>query len=169
MSDQASSTINPIAAPPQTPGYDFKSAFFTLKGRLIRKHFWISYLILYAASIVLSLIPVINLIAAPAILWGKFAVNIKRLHDMGKSGWLAAVPLAVSALSTLIALSTIGYLLAIIASGDTDAAETLVASIAFNGMILSVLGLVNLGFLLWIGLTDSQTGTNKYGPNPKAA
>ena len=27
--------------------------------------------------------------------------------------------------------------------------------------------LVNLAFLLWIGLTDSQPGDNRFGPNPK--
>ena len=28
-------------------------------------------------------------------------------------------------------------------------------------------GLVPLAFLLWIGLTDSQPGENRFGPNPK--
>jgi uncharacterized membrane protein YhaH (DUF805 family) len=32
---------------------------------------------------------------------------------------------------------------------------------------LGLLALINLGFLLWIGLTDSQAGSNRFGPNPK--
>jgi len=32
---------------------------------------------------------------------------------------------------------------------------------------LSIMLLVGLGFLLWIGISDSQKGDNKFGPNPK--
>ena len=33
--------------------------------------------------------------------------------------------------------------------------------------ILSLTWLVAIGFWLWIGISDSQPGDNKYGPNPK--
>lgn len=33
--------------------------------------------------------------------------------------------------------------------------------------LFAVLILVNLGFLLWIGLSDGQRGDNRFGPNPK--
>ena len=33
--------------------------------------------------------------------------------------------------------------------------------------LFGLMFLVGLGFLLWIGLTDSQRGENRFGPNPK--
>ena len=33
--------------------------------------------------------------------------------------------------------------------------------------IVAVIGLVCLGFLLWIGLAEGQSGENRYGANPK--
>ena len=33
--------------------------------------------------------------------------------------------------------------------------------------LLALSFLVGVAFLLWIGLTDSQPGENRFGPNPK--
>ncbi|MGH7028003.1 hypothetical protein [Brevundimonas sp.] len=38
-------------------GYDIKSAMLSFNGRLRRQHFWISWLILFGASLVTGLIP----------------------------------------------------------------------------------------------------------------
>ena len=160
---QSESSFTPTATAP-TPPYDFQFAFFTLNGRLIRQHFWISYLILYAGSLVLGLIPGVNMIAGLAILWGKFAINTKRLHDMGKTGWLAAIPLGIGALSTLISLSTIGHLLGIIFSGPGGNAAPFFQGMLLNAFLLGLLNLANLGFLLWLGITPSQASANAYGP-----
>ena len=35
------------------------------------------------------------------------------------------------------------------------------------GLFILIL-VINLGFLLWIGVTDSQPGDNRFGPNPKS-
>jgi len=33
--------------------------------------------------------------------------------------------------------------------------------------LFGLLALVNLGFLLWIGLSEGKAGENRFGPNPK--
>ena len=169
MSDQ------PIPAIPQVAEnvpYRFQFSLFALKGRLIRQHFWISYLILIATGCVIGLIPVLNLVGGIAILWGKLAINTKRLHDMGHSGWFAAIPLVTGALATLsilIAATIIFY--AFLVGFDIEAINPDTAGVAIGLLILSSLGLklVNLAFLLWLGLTNTQPTANKYGPNPKQA
>lgn len=54
------------------------------------------------------------------------------------------------------------------ASGD-EAAATAAALSGMGAIALaSLIWLVtSLGFLLWVGLVDSQPGDNQYGPNPK--
>ncbi len=49
-------------------------------------------------------------------------------------------------------------------SGDPAAILALIAPVLG---LFGLLTLVNLGFLLWIGLADSQRGENRFGPNPK--
>ena len=39
--------------------------------------------------------------------------------------------------------------------------------VRYAGFAAGLMFLVGLGFLLWIGLTDSQRGDNRFGPNPK--
>ncbi len=49
-------------------------------------------------------------------------------------------------------------------SGDPAAILALIAPVLG---LFGLLTLVNLGFLLWIGLADGQRGENRFGPNPK--
>lgn len=74
------------------------------------------------------------------------AVGIRRLHDVGKSGWplvtvLIAIPfMVIAAINQLI-------------------------------MVALLFDLIVLGFGIWLlvlMVTDSQPGDNKYGPNPKS-
>jgi uncharacterized membrane protein YhaH (DUF805 family) len=81
-------------------------AFFTINDSGSSPIFWILYL--FALAIVLP----------------SLAVQIRRLHDVGKSGWWIFISL-----------------------------------VPFIGSL----------WLLVLMLSDSQTGTNQYGPNPKEA
>jgi uncharacterized membrane protein YhaH (DUF805 family) len=81
------------------------------------------------------------------------AVAVRRLHDMGRSGWWAGLPpLAWLAPSLLIAF--------FVADGQNDG----IADIAMKASAL-----VAAGLSLWVILmlsTDSNPGANAYGPQP---
>jgi len=164
----SASTDSTIAA------FDWKTLFFSFEGRTRRSHFWIAWLILFGVNTVLSLIPVLNVLLGWLVglisIWPNLAISVKRLHDMGRPGWLIAIPWAAMIILTFVGLFMVAG--GAIASGMTaEYAEADPAAVfammapGFGAFALSCL--VPLAFLLWIGLTDSQPGDNRFGPNPK--
>lgn len=149
-------------------GYDFASALFSFNGRLRRQHFWISWLILLGAGVVLGWIPFLGIILSLAMIWPNLAIVVKRLHDMGKSGWFAVIPWVATIIGFVMIIGAVGT--AIITNpGAFESEDPTVALSMLGSMMggLAVMFLVNIAFLLWIGIADSQRGDNKYGPNPK--
>lgn len=148
-------------------GYDWQYALLKFDGRLRRQDFWISFLIIFGVSFVGSFIPLINLVIGLVLIWPSVAIMSKRLHDMGRSGWLAAVPYAGWLVGLIVMMiGGAGAFMAAAATGDAGAVAAAggLGAIALGGLIMLITG---LGFLIWIGITDSQPGTNQYGPNPK--
>ena len=150
-------------------GFDFKSAMLSFEGRLRRSHFWIGWLILFGVNIVISWIPIINLFGV-VLIWPNLAISVKRLHDMGKSGWLIAIPWVGSIIAFVA-----GFAMMIAAAEANGYSEDYFENnpAAVFGMmgpafgLFAIAGLLGLAFLLWIGLVDSQKGENRFGPNPK--
>ena len=165
----AAAASSAFTATPPSQAYDFKSALLSFQGRLRRQHFWISFLILLGANIVVGWIPLIGWLIGLALIWPSLAISVKRLHDMGKSGWFAAIPYAGGLLAILVAMIGGGSAFIMAAASGDEAAATAAALSGMGAIALaSLIWLVtNLGFLLWIGLVDSQPGDNQYGPNPK--
>ncbi len=98
--------------------------FADFKGRARRKEYWmftlISLLITYGFMILaivteISALSIISSIHSFAVLVPTLAVGVRRIHDVGKSGWFLLIPI-------------------------------------YNLILLC---------------TDSEEGTNKWGPNPK--
>jgi len=152
----------------QVQSFDWKHLFFSFEGRARRSHFWIAWLVCLGLGVVFGWIPLLGFILSIALIWPNLAITVKRLHDMGHTGWFAAIPYAVGFIGTIVAFSMIG------ASAFLNAAalekEDPAAIFALVGPAMGLFGLmflVGLGFLLWIGLTDSQRGENRFGPNPK--
>ena len=104
------------------------SNYARFRGRARRSEYWFFTLFLWILSFVsasVSLLietPWISVILSLAVLLPAIAVNVRRLHDTGRSGWYYLVRL------------------------------------------VPVLGLILT--LIWL-CTDSEPGTNTYGPNPK--
>ncbi|MBB4798538.1 uncharacterized membrane protein YhaH (DUF805 family) [Brevundimonas bullata] len=149
-------------------GYDFQSAMLSFNGRLRRQHFWISWLILLGAGVVLGWIPILGTILSIAMIWPNLAIVVKRLHDMGKTGWFAVVPWVANIVGFIMIISAVG--MSIITNPQAFENEDPEAMLAMFGSMMggiAVMFLVNIAFLLWIGIGDSQRGDNKYGPNPK--
>ena len=66
--------------------------YFCFEGRTGRKTFWLFLLPYIAVSIILNLIPGVGKILAAvwwlAMLCPVLGITARRLHDLGKSGWL---------------------------------------------------------------------------------
>ena len=146
----------------------FKLLDFTcrkgFKGRATRREFWLVQLALTLILIVLALIICSKGMAESILLRGVvlgfsaasfkayFCVLVRRLHDVGKSGWwcfLAPVPFVYLQILLFIVLSFF-YLFS-------------------PWLALPLLVLAFFGFYihLILPLRDSQHGTNKYGPSYK--
>lgn len=159
-----------VAPIPAGTGFDFKYALLQFDGRLRRSHFWIGFLIIFGASFVVFWIPFLGALLMLGLVWPNLAISVKRLHDMGKTGWWVLAPFVVN-----IALTIISFVIMagnIVSSGGSpDYYENNPsAALAMMGPAFALSGisvLVSLAFLLWIGLVDSQPGENRYGPNPK--
>ncbi len=152
----------------QAQPFEFQTALFSFQGRLRRQNFWISWLILLGVGVVLGWLPVIGTLISIGLIWPNLAITVKRLHDMGHSGWLAAIPYGVGFVGTIVGVSMIG--IGAIANSAALEREDPAAILGVIGPIfglIALLTLVGLGFLLWIGVTDSQPGSNRFGPNPK--
>ncbi len=65
----------------------FFANYTNFAGRSRRSEYWWAYLFNMLASSVLSVIPVIGWIASIALLIPGLSLSVRRLHDVGKSGW----------------------------------------------------------------------------------
>ena len=152
----------------QIQSFDWKKLLFSFEGRTRRSHFWIGWLICLGAGVVAGWIPILGGFISLALIWPNLAISVKRLHDMGKPGWLVAIPWGVTVVGCAIAFGIMGASVfgnaAVFDSGDPAAVLALMGP-AIG--LFALIGLVGLGFLLWIGLSDGQPGDNRFGPNPK--
>lgn len=163
----ASGANNPLGSGEIT-AFDWQKLLFSFEGRARRSHFWIGWLIVLGVSVVAGLIPFLGALISLALIWPNLAITVKRLHDMGHSGWLAAIPWAVTIIGSIIAFGMVG--IAAVTQSQAIENEDPAAILALLGPVMGLVAIIllaGLGFLLWIGLTDSKPGSNAYGPNPK--
>ena len=150
-----------------TDGYDFAKAMFSFEGRMRRSHFWISWAILFVSGWVLNFIPILNLLGI-VLLWPHLAIGAKRLHDMGHTGWLIAIPYVIGLAGFIGIFATAGTaLLTNYAAIENEDPAAIMALIGPSLGIIGVVCLIQIAFLIWIGVVDSQRGDNRFGPNPK--
>ena len=163
----------PSSGPSATPGvpvdtFDFQKVLFSFEGRIRRQHFWLGWLICLGVGVVLGWIPLFGTLLSIALIWPNVAIAVKRLHDMGHSGWLAVIPWIAGIVAVGGIIATVG--MSAIAQGgnwesDDPAVDWALMVPAFG--IVGIVCLVQLGFLLWIGLAEGQRGDNRFGPSPK--
>jgi len=154
----------------QVSSFDWKQLLLSFEGRTRRSHFWIGWLICLGLGVVFGWIPILGLFLSIALIWPNLAITVKRLHDMGHTGWLAAIPYVVGIVGMCVAFFMIGA--AAFMNAAAFESDDFAAVLAIVGPAIGIFGLiflVGLGFLLWIGLTDSQPGDNRFGPNPKGS
>jgi uncharacterized membrane protein YhaH (DUF805 family) len=125
------------------------SFLFGTRGRIGRGDFWVAVLLIDILACVLGLLGPLGGLATLPLAWVSLALYIRRLHDTGKSGWHAAVQ---------VALSLGGLGLAAIGSQMGDAGGG--AGVGVLGLVL-VLGALVL-FLVQT-LRRGHAGANAYG------
>lgn len=153
----------------QVQAFDWQKLFLSFEGRIRRTHFWIGWLILLGVNVVAGWIPLLGSLISLALIWPNLAISVKRLHDMGHTGWLVVIPWAVCVVAGIVAFTMMGF--SAILNASALEREDPVAILGLLGPALGLFGLallVGLGFLLWIGLTDGQRGDNRFGSDPKA-
>ncbi|MBR5777833.1 MAG: DUF805 domain-containing protein [Bacteroidales bacterium] len=123
------------------------------KGRTRRRDFWCFWAFYHSINYIFSEIPykgtpiLIVWSIVIAILFPYFlAACVRRLHDVGKSGWwylIVVIPALAAIICSLISVSKF---------------------IIITSLAVFILGYI---WLLILTLKDSQPGTNKWGDNPK--
>ena len=143
---------------------DWRTLFLDANGRIGQKDYWIGVGVLFAAGLVLGWLPLIGPLISLASIYFGVCVSSKRLHDMGKSGWLAAIPYGVTAVA--VVLSAMTFIGGIVSTGYGNDFGAL-AGMGAAGGVWGLAFIVNLAFLIWLGITPGQPGDNLYGPPPR--
>lgn len=147
---------------------DWRSLLFSWDGRLRRSHFWAGVAVVVAAQILLGWIPLVGALVSLALILPSASISVRRLHDMGHTGWLALAPVAGVVVTSVVSL-VIGAFSSAAVLGSGNAA---IGALALAGPVFLAMGLVallNLMFILWVGLVPGVGGDNRFGPDPRQA
>lgn len=136
--------------------------YVDFSGRARRKEYWMFYLFNVIVSLVLFFVDgligtkihgvgIISSVYSLAVFLPGLAVTVRRLHDIGKSGWNYLWYILFFLIGSVIGSVLLIYLPVI-------------------GAILSIIFtvIVPIIFLVWM-CKNSQPGDNKWGANPKMA
>ena len=155
------------------------SKYAISSGRARRSEYWYFALFNFLVGIVLAILgkkfpflSILTTLYGLAVLIPGITVSVRRLHDIGKSGWFFLVPL-------IPALAYTGYLIYYVIKimketgdnfSDIDAISQHIMNNPSGIVAIVLLGL--LAFITWIVwivwmVKDSQPSENKWGPNPK--
>ena len=137
----------------------WKNIFFSAKGRIRRSDFWVAWLLIWVLSAVLSLFGVIGDLAVILLAYPQACLFSKRLHDLGRSGWFAALVFGLA----LVGGVTAGFLEPLRQAGAGG--PVLLAGSAT--VVVCMIAAVVLFFRT--GLARGQGEANAYGPPPAAA
>lgn len=140
--------------------------YANFNGRARRSEYWYFTLVNLIFSIVtmsidkmLNLEIGLNTVYGLAVFIPGLAVSFRRLHDIGKSGWI----LVIIYLAMIIA--------GVVLVGASLTALSGVAPSEGFGIGVIVAGVVIFGLAIWLLVmfcTNGDVGENKYGPDPKA-
>lgn len=134
---------------------DLKHIFLSAYGRIGRGHYWLGLALLIVAYAVLSFVPGGSLIGL-LLVYPAICLYAKRLHDFGKSAKWILLPVIVN----VVAIPANFYF--------ADPGAAAMTELTTEAMLYSVLALLSLvvqvGFLIWIGVPKGAPGTNRFGP-----
>ena len=121
------------------------------------------------ASFVVGLVPLVGQVIGLLLIWPQLCIHAKRLHDMGRSALWMVVPFCLSSLFLVLAVVKGGKaVLEVLSAGSSNATRGAAWSqlgIAVGYFAMTFL--VGLAFLLWVGLSRGEPGSNRFGPPPE--
>jgi uncharacterized membrane protein YhaH (DUF805 family) len=141
--------------------------FFT--GRSGRQEYWISVALLIVVALVLNYFNMQAASVAITIMW--ILTWIRRLHDIGKPGWLAILPLGAIILLAAggLALGGEAFVTSLEKAQASGGAPPLDRN-AYIFLAILIGGLiVQFGFTIWLGAKKGDEGGNKFGPPPSTS
>ena len=99
------------------------------------------------------------------------AVGMRRLHDIGRSGWWYGAAMIYAVIWILLVIIKIAYNVSgmnLDAYGDSSALSLAIVNGILDVIIIPCVPylIYSIVLLVW-SCKDSQPGTNKYGENPK--
>jgi uncharacterized membrane protein YhaH (DUF805 family) len=161
--------------------------YATFSGRARRPEFWKFVLFIFLASIVLAAID--GLIFGPSMVENHesgskgplasifslltilpvLAVTWRRLHDTGRPGWYAFLPLLVSTgLFFFLFVGVFGFSMMENAGVPQEALVGAATALGVTGIVIAVLFQLGLtALLIWWLTRPSDASTNAYGPEPQ--
>ena len=147
---------------------DWQRLFLSADGRIGRQEYWVGFLLILGVSVVLKFIPFLGLLLSIALIYPQVCVGSKRLHDMGRSGYLMLIPYGAIVVGFVLA-GVFGGMAALSGAFNNTAGAAVGAGLAGLGAAVGLLALsclISLAFIVWVGVTPSQPGENRYGPQP---
>ncbi len=154
------------------------SKYATFTGRARRSEFWYWYLFTMIVGFVTQLFGLFGLgfmtvVVSLCLVIPNLAVSIRRLHDIGRSGWwlLVAVVPAIVTIISLVAM--LGDVFVSAAMGGSYSPDELATKMSGSAGLMVVyllslfVSLVGAVMLIVLFAKDSQAGKNQYGENPK--
>jgi uncharacterized membrane protein YhaH (DUF805 family) len=90
-------------------------------------------------------------------------VNVRRLHDTGRSGWWVLLLYLIETAAMVFIFAGVGFDYFIT---NTLPEEMNLTLISIGGIIMLFAIVLAIVMLVWL-IKDSTPGPNKYGPNPK--
>lgn len=132
--------------------------YATFTGRARRSEYWWFQLFALLMSL-LSLIPILGWIITVAMILPSLAIEVRRLHDIGRSGWWLLGPLCFGLVGGLLLF--IGAAAGLGGHGSGGGFTAVIGGILlFASIVCSIV------LFVW-SLFDSKPETNQYGPSPK--
>jgi len=147
---------------------DWTKLFFSPDGRIGRQAYWIGWLVLIGVNTLLFWVPFLSLVT----IYCWICVCSKRFHDMGRSGWLSAIPVTLSIvvpIGAVLAIAGAAVAASISGAGDETVIAAVLSAVAGSALLLLGALVIGIGFLIWQGVAQGEPGANRYGPPPAPA
>ncbi|MHA7818343.1 MAG: DUF805 domain-containing protein [Erythrobacter sp.] len=94
------------------------------------------------------------------------AAFVRRLHDAGFSGWIAAIPVATQIFSVVYNYAMLDVVLEAMAQSMNPANQSNAYAMQLEVAPWSVVGYIGYLVVIIFGVLKSQDGPNKYGDEP---
>lgn len=109
---------------------------------------------------------VLSAVIGIAMIGLMLAAFVRRLHDAGFSGWIAAIPVATQVFSIVYSFLVIDDVLAAMANAMDPANSPDAMAIQAEAAPYSAVGWIGYLVVIGFGILKSQDGSNKYGDEP---